>query len=281
MKDINAIVQFAQARTQAAHKILDEIFTLSPPPENPAISAEQWKDAGGSSPLAPAQDVPMREVPEATLNGTPVARPPSRQEMEPPKPVDLPEHMQMALDFIAKNEAFEPLPKQDRWDKKTKKPNFAIGYGSQTDPRDGTPVTRQTKEITESEAEMGRIQRVMEDDKRLDKLLKVDVTPHKRAMLLDMLYNIRPPEGGWANSGLFQLVNSAAPDSELWDKVEEYNKSSDKKGALEHLKGLANRSADRVQLGAGKTPKPWHPGFKAVPQDILDWASLPPKPGTP
>lgn len=256
--NVEDVVQFARSRKAVADQIIQGLVNPAAPAEDvelPAegITAEQWREAGGVTPLAKNPGVPMREAPQVlNVADQPVSGPLDAAELKQPEVYRRPTHIQMAMKFLEKKEDFSPTPYQDAVDKKTKAPRFAIGYGSQTDPRTDQPVNMVTAPITEDEAILAKEQRLVQDDKRLDSLLEVPVTPSTRAALLSVMYNI----GGdaFAQSGILKAVNEERGHAAVWDELKKYVYSRGKDGKQKKLRGLENRRKAEHRLMKVPTP---------------------------
>lgn len=263
--NVEDVVQFARSRKAVADQIIQGLVNPAAPAEDvelPAegITAEQWREAGGVTPLAKNPGVPMREAPQVlNVADQPVSGPLDAAELKQPEVYRRPAHIQIAMDFLKKKgtgEDFSETPYPDGVDKKTKAQLYSIGYGSQTDPRTGQPVNMVTAPITEDEAILAKERRLHEDDRKLDKLLTVPVTPSKRAALLSLMYNIGSE--AFSTSSVLKAVNDEAPVDELWKALRQYNVGTwkDKKGNVHRgpMKGLDKRRKAEHRLMKMPTP---------------------------
>jgi GH24 family phage-related lysozyme (muramidase) len=246
MSMLDEIVQFAQARTETAKKILEQIrlgvdentTLLSAAPEHPIVSADQWKDAGGTVPLAPPKDAPRTMVPELIKAGVPVDGPVAVADLEREVSIAPDEHIstQLAQKEIANREGFENKPYPDQWRKG--KQLWAIGFGTQMHPNTGQPVTETSPEVTRDGAKLGKDIHIIGDSKELDKILKVDLPDTQRAALLDFIYNIGMPQ--FKTSTLLTKLNAGVPWKSLLPEFLKWNKTTGA-GGKETSDALAER----------------------------------------
>lgn len=243
--------------------LFDQLNSMLEPPERDPLGQELY-DAGnnmenmyaGREPVPPQ---PRVNFSQAMAQGTPAAGPAFPEgARDEASPVELPTHIDQALQYLLYREGFKSRPYPDG-------PKHSIGFGTQTHPLTDKPVRPGDPPVDRDEGKMGVIAKLTEIDRTLIGPGFDILNPDQRSGVLSALYNLTTSAGNQLKARVSKAMLAGQPEvaEKAFGLYVKGRKSEG--GPLEVIPGLVTRRSEEQAIFKGK---PWNNLQKAIEEGL-------------